>query len=256
MKIELYKESGSYCEIYQDSDLKFALTAEQEDGTIEQVHDFIKCRDFLCDAIVATQLNIKSPQIWGYSYPGDKKPAITHHTVLILSGSNFSHLEDHLKFLNEFEKENNLELSVLTDVEGSKYKIIYGDKFWMNSTVTISMYTHILRCLYQYSPLAEDFFSFLEKVESLGGNAANYQRKINSFGTKNIMKSLFHCFSVPTLPKKGMKEIDSISIIHNNGGIVTWSKSLTNKYNNSGGLYEDEVKDFYKSDTYKEIIGG
>ena len=54
-------------------DLKFAFAVE-DDKSIRQVHDFIKCRDFFNEALVASQVGCVSPTIYGFKYPSDKYP--------------------------------------------------------------------------------------------------------------------------------------------------------------------------------------
>ena len=68
MKEFIAAPKNSYCEIYQDSDLKFSFAVEDE-KSIRQVHDFIKCRDFFNEALVASQVGCESPMIYGFTYP-------------------------------------------------------------------------------------------------------------------------------------------------------------------------------------------
>lgn len=245
MKKFIEAPSKSYCEIYQDSDLKFSFALE-DDTTIRQVHDFIKCRDFFNEALVSSQIGCVSPSIFGFQYPSEEYPVDLEVTRLILKGGNFSTLKKNLKLLNEYEEgirqEEPFEFTNLFDIPGTNHLYLCSSSRWVRSTVMVSLYTHILRCLYQYDIEADNFLDFMEKVAEQEGNAAKYQKSINNIDLDKLIKYADTIFPDGTLPIPGMSAITSVSTIHNSGGIVSWSNSISGKSNSMpGGMYADSV---------------
>lgn len=233
----------SYCEIYQDSNLKFAFALES-DTELRQVHDFIKCRDFFNEALVATQIGgIDSPSIFGFSYPAKKYPIDLETTRLILKGTRFNEMLKNLQLLNKFERELDLEQTTITAIPDSEHYYLTGDKVWLVSAPMISFYTHILRCIYQYDHDAENFVDFMTKCSEQTGNAAKYQKSINEMDWVLLISRAHDIFPKGTLPLPEMSAIKSVSTVHNYTGIVSWAKD---------GMYE-QYKDSYKK--FKELGG-
>lgn len=249
-----YKNSECYTEIYQDSDLKFALVFETEDSLI-QTTKTVMCRDFFNDALVCSFLNQKAVPIYGFKYPTKEYPIQLDKTRIYLTGKDFSSLKENLKLLNAFEKEAKYRRTSIHDMtgndelsEGLEHIYLTASEVWLRSTVTISLYTHLIRCLYQYEfEDVKDLFEFLERVEEKSGNAASYQRLISKINLKRFMKGLRKIFTKITLPSKDFRKVDRINIdaIHDNGGIVTFTGAIVdgNDYINGSGfkMYEKEI---------------
>lgn len=234
----------SYAEIYQDSDLKFAFAVE-DDKSIRQVHDFIKCRDFFNEALVASQIGCASPPIYGFEYPAEKYPVDLEVTRMILKGDNFTLLLKNLKLLNDYEatirEEEPIEFTNIQKLPGSDHYYLTSSSRWVRSTVMISLYTHIIRCLYQYEHAAENFLDFMEKCANQEGNAAKYQKSINKIDMDMLIKYAKVVFPDGTLPHPGMSSIERVGNVHNNGGIVSWSESISAGRNDLQGMYADSV---------------
>ena len=244
MKQFIVAPTKSYGEIYQDSDLKFAFAVE-DDKSIRQVHDFIKCRDFFNEALVASQVGCVSPTIYGFKYPSDKYPVDLKVTRMILNGGDFTLLLKNLKLLNDYEatirEEEPFEFTDLFEIPGTEHLYLCSSSRWVRSTVMISLYTHIIRCLYQYEHAAENFLDFMEKCANHTGNAAKYQKSINKIDMDMLIKYAKVVFPDGTLPHPGMSSIESVGNIHNYGGIVSWSESISSGRSNLQGMYADSV---------------
>ena len=244
MKEFIAAPSKNYCEIYQDSDLKFSFAVEDE-KSIRQTHSFIKCRDFLNEALVSSQIGCESPAIYGFTYPTKEYPVDLEATRLILTGADFSNLHKNLQLLNGYEEtirqEELFEFTNLTEIPGTKYLYLRSSSRWVRSTVMISLFTHIIRCLYQYDIDADNFLDFMSKCSEKSGNAAKYQAKINKIDLHKLISLADQVFPDGTLPIPGMSAIESVGTIHNNGGIVSWSDSISNNKNDLYGMYADSV---------------
>lgn len=240
MKTFIKAKPSRYSEIYQDSDIKFAFAVETED-TIIQVHDFVKCRDFLNEAVVSTQIGCDCPTIYSFKYPTEKYPVDLETTRLILSGSSFNLFSKNIHLLQDVD--HTLKIEEIPDTE---LLYVTAGSMWTLSTVMISLYTHILRCLYQYEIEADDLWNFLEQVAKLNGNAAKYQQKINQIDLKKLVLKSEVIFPKGTLPIPEMSSLTKVHTIHNYGGIVTWSGCISSNKNDLYGMYEKSV-DIYRN---------
>lgn len=242
--------SKSYTEIYQDSDLKYAF-AVFEGTTLRQVHDFIKCRDFFNEAVVSCQIGCECPSIWGFKYPSLEYPLDTTVTNLVLKGANFKLLFKNLPLLNAFEEEVGINTTQIEPIKGTDYYFCRGAHAWIRSTVMISLYTHFLRVLYQFDFEADDFQGFLDQVEAQdinSRNAVKYQRQIAPLNLKVMVGGAHRIFPDGCLPLPDMKSIDNISHMHNNTGMVSWTKTVTGESN--------VMEDYYREsqETYKALV--
>lgn len=243
--------SSSYCEIMQDSDIKYAW-AKPIPGGVQQTHDFIKCRDFFNESLVACQIGCPSPAIYGFTYDVNKHRLPMDKVRLILKGVKIEELVSNLKTLNECEERVGFTPTEMTPIPETDYFLLTGDEKWIRSTVMISFYTHILRCLYQYDvEEGESLELFLTRVGQVGsGNAAKYQKAINNIPFLLLLERVDEVFPVGTLPKEGMKKIDNISKIHNYSGIVTWSKAVSSR--DGKGLLDQYVDQF---EVFVKMVG-
>ena len=248
MKKFIPAASKHYCEIYQDSDLKFAFAVE-DDESVTQVHDFIKCRDFFNEALVGSQLKCESPSIYGFKYPSEKTPADTETTRLILKGADFTKFLKNLDILMMYEKGLSDTPTRVEKIPETDFYYLTGPSRWMLSTVMISFYTHILRCLYQFDNTDEkDLIGFLSSVADRKANSTSnavvYQNSINKINFDLLIAKAHEVFPAGTLPFKGMSCITSVGVIHNNSGIVSWSNAIASKKEHMSGMYGDSVLKF------------
>ena len=244
MKEFIAAPASRYAEIYQDSDLKFAIAVENE-HEIRQVHDFVKCRDFFNEALVASQIGCESPAIYGFTYPSQQYPVDLTVTRMVLKGKDFSKLLKNIELLNDYEamfrEEEPFEFTNICEIPDTGYYYVRSSGRWMTSTVMISLFTHIIRCLYQYNHPAENFLDFMKKVSDQDGNSAKYQSEINKIDLDSLIKNARIVFPYGTLPHPGMSFIEDVRNVHNNGGIVSWSRAISGNQDNMRGMYTDSV---------------
>lgn len=244
MKEFIAAPAKRYGEIYQDSDLKFAFAVEDE-KSIRQVHDFVKCRDFFNEAVVASQIGCPSPVIYGFEYPAEEYPVDLNVTRMILKGSNFSTFIKNLQLLNDYESihkdDDEVALTSIQKIPNTEFYYLTSHSRWVRSTVMISLFTHIVRCLYQYTHSASNFLEFMKLCADKSGNAAHYQGSINKIDMDKLIQYSHIIFPDGTLPHPKMSSIDNVRNIHNNGGIVSWSESIDRGQNDISGMYTDSV---------------
>lgn len=239
--------ASSYSEIYQDSDLKFAFAVYDDKGDLHQAHAFIKCRDFYNEALVSCRLGVPCPSIYGFQYPTEKYPINFDRTQQILKGDNFTLFFKNLPILQAYEDSIGFDRTEVELIEGTNLYHLTGPSEWLNSTVMISLYTHILRCLYQYDIPTDNFLTFMEKCADQNGNASTYQRAINKIDLHTLIAQANAIFPPGCLPEKGMTEIVSVMPIHNNTGIVSWANTILG-VGPMGGFYQES------QEAYKQLI--
>lgn len=237
-------KSKSFAEIYQDSDLKYAFAVEN-DTEVRQVHDFILCRDFFNEALISSQIGCDAPSIYSFKYPAKEYPIAFDELRMILKGEDLEKFKKQLWLLNQFEDEAGYLPTVATPIPDTEFYYLTGDPRWISSTVMISLYTHLIRCVYQYdAALIEDFADFIRGCADELGNAASYQKIINEIDWVTLVKRAGDIFPRGTLPVPGMSSISNISHVHNNLGIVSWSKAIGQGSRIMGDYYEESRNRF------------
>ncbi len=156
-KVNWFKSTNNLGEIYQSVNMKFSFASEK-DGVFTQCHKWVKCRDFLHDA-VRTALTGNKSSIYGFSFEKEVNPDLNLEGMTMLVSQKGLKKEDDLlpslhkslKILNYYESIAKQPLSKLTKVEGdanSKYKHVWaveGPKLWMTAPYLVSMFTFLLR---------------------------------------------------------------------------------------------------------------
>jgi len=160
VKITWFKGGKSVAEIYQQVQIQFAFLSSTKDGD-RQCHDFIKCRDFLHDAVKA-HLNKNNWEIYGFEYKHGINPPISMETMNMLvrrQSKNKEHVSEFrkmmdysLKLIHHYEKMMGVQKSEITDTKdanGNPVSIFVGDPMWVSSPFLVSAYTYLIRMGYK-----------------------------------------------------------------------------------------------------------
>lgn len=237
-------------EIYQSFNMKFAF-ANEVDGKIIQCHQWVKCRDFLHDA-VRTMLTGNPSTIWSFTFDKSKNPHFAMDKIMFLvskkdvtSAKVFRPvLTRALKLINHFENLAGVELSTIKKVEPDKKAgyahvwLITGPQFWLSAPYLVSLYTFLLRL--GDKPLKfKDAASLRNELEKLSGspnpkneNDLKYLKQIWNKLDTIVMEH--EKLAKPN--KEGFSNLyftdAAIGSFHNNTGIVsactgkTWDASF------------------------------
>lgn len=237
---------STYTEVSQDSDIRFSFVVEEE-GNLKQLHSFALCRDFFNEAVISSKLRVECPPIYGFKFNGKTAPCDLEHTRMALSGKDFSTLIHNLPLLNQVEDEKGIERTTIIKLDGTDYYYLIGSEIWVRGTVPISLYTHIIRCMYQFKSRSEDtFFSFFKHISSIPlRRSAGYQKVLDSFGFERIIQNLDKVFEKDHLPFPEMKTIDKVGTLHSYSGMVAFFNSVMGKYGKlPDNILFTEVKKF------------
>jgi len=177
----------SFCEIYQQVQLGIAFALEKGEETIMQ-HDFVVCRDFLGDYVTGTWLKMDLGKIYSFDSPGESNPIQTNRACLLLHMPNGERdtFEKNFILLNEMEANANITLSSWEPIEPDKpwksghYVKVVGDPVWVYNALTISIYTHVLRCMCIDVGGVDDFDGMSEVIANgdYGTNTDYCQRHV------------------------------------------------------------------------------
>lgn len=159
MKIDWFSSGKGVSEIYQQVNIQFAFLSSPKDGD-KQCHDFIKCRDFLHDAVKA-HLNKNFWKIYGFEYEYGKNPPICMEAMNMLvrrqigSGERSKVVKDFrnimkysLTLLHHYERIMRVSKTKVVNTEDEQENpvvIFTGDPVWVSSPFLVSAYTYLIR---------------------------------------------------------------------------------------------------------------
>jgi hypothetical protein len=240
----------SYSEEYQITGFHYAFMSA--DG--KMCHHWVKCRDFLQDAL-RNQLTGRSDHIYSFNYVPGTDPAVDTKTTRMLvtrkgksDKAEFDEMaKAALNLVNYYEKEHKLTpCSKLIEARGntgSDYVYLFqGPGEWSQGAVMIALYTFLIRIGF-FRPKFKDEASLMKEYERI------IKDKSNSNDTrylKTVYKNLHlalehrkeHMFEKPG-HKKGDKVLfhdSQMSGFHHHSGIVSLSmfntpeKALNDKF--------------------------
>ncbi len=259
--VEWFKAPKSLNEIYQQTGMLFAFLTSPEKGS-KVCHEWVKCRDFLHDAVRA-QITGTPCGIYGFTFNPATNPNIDLKKMRMLitkDGLKDGDIEGFgkkiqagLALVNHFEKHAKVSLSKVEeiDVTGSNKKVIYlftGPQMWMSSPFLISMYTFLLR-LGDKEIVFENEVDLKNKLKDLNDKYKNGKLSDNDANYLGGSWDKLHLFvknRIKLFPKKdGVHDIFhgsyNINSFHNNGGI--WSLAT---YQTPDTALNDRVKELTK----------
>jgi hypothetical protein len=157
MDVEFWSAPTQFSELYQSTGFKYALLSSPNSGA-KQCHGWVKCRDFLNDA-VRNQLTGKTDSIYGFSYNNGTNPAIDMRCTRLLvkrdvrTKNEASSVETKqmmlcaLNILRCFERAGKIKpITRLFSVKSNPDIYVFlGAADWMQSPFLISLYTFLIR---------------------------------------------------------------------------------------------------------------
>ena len=121
----------------------FFAFARKKGEIIEQLHPWVKCRDYLLDGLVWTKdKDVYKGPVYGFPFV---EGINTNEVELLFSCMNGKIL-DQLGILHNMEKELGISPTEVTRIEGTTF-YIKADPWWNKSTIHLSMFSIILRTL-------------------------------------------------------------------------------------------------------------
>ena len=234
-------------EIYQEVDLKFAPLI-RKGSNYEMLHIYVQCRDYFTDLVDAMHMGEDYEEVYGIAALGETEPWANDLTYIALAGTT-SYITKYLPLLQAFEKECGLTPTTMEMFENSADVLVTGSVEWSSAGPYISLYTHLLRCMYSAAESEEcDEFDTMDELLSFiagasRGNDSDYQSTISKFldikmFIKNVKKFASVCLGHPM---DGSGE-DGVTIIHNYGGIVSLAKVIGDDFDDCRWKDDDGIE--------------
>lgn len=239
-------------EIYQSFNMKFSF-ANTAGDEIVQCHQWIKCRDFLHDA-VRTMITGNKSSIYSFTFEKGKNPDFDMDKISMLISKKDVNiatafrpkLTRSLKLINHFENLAGLDLSTIKKVSSDKdggYKhvwLVTGPKFWLSAPYLVSLYTLLLRLgdkSFKFKDSTSLYKALLELSKKPAGND-NDTKYLKTVWNK-IEKVIMSREEFDTFDKEGFSKLytkkTAIGSFHNSTGIVsacsgaTWDAAFNKK---------------------------
>lgn len=207
-------------EIFQSLELKMSFARVAGDS-VDRIHHWVKCRDFLGDILWATDTN-KKKSIYGLTYdPAEDLPIEKDSLTLLLKFPNTQMLESFLKnqsILDTLEKNNEQPSSIFYATDDKEILLVKASPFWQQNIPVLSFYTFILKvmCIPYKDPS-----NWMVELLSINNSCpeANYIRKMG----KNLDILWKHCYNIfkDDFNIHGFDTTKNITTIHNYSGFIS-----------------------------------
>ena len=153
-KIKEFDTKRSLSEIYQKVGLRFSFLSKKN----EQCHPWIKCRDFLHDALRAQSSGNPVTGIYGFKYDPKTNPNLCLKEMrMVVKNAEPKKKEadevkelikvaqNSLKLINHYEVIAGLKKLTNWAIVENKYIVFNGPQFWVKSPALTSMFTFLIR---------------------------------------------------------------------------------------------------------------
>lgn len=167
MEIKFVPHNYALAEIFQTNQTEFAFR-----NNLNQVTEFVHCRDFLGDAIYATR-NKTNFSIYGFNFDSKTQTLNQKETQLLIRFPNNKYKElfvTNLSILHKVEKSLRFKRTTVESTQEDLILAVSGSKMWQSWEGAISMYTFLLKCL---TCSIIDF----DDIMKLDDNEFNYRNK-------------------------------------------------------------------------------
>ena len=126
----------------QVSDITFALCSLED--PIRPITPFVRCRDFLCDAISGMMFDQSVGNIYGFTHDHTDKPR-GDIAVLAINTANIECIRDNITIINKMEIQAGIQPSQIFDTQEAETYLIFLDKRWAENPVHMSLITLLFR---------------------------------------------------------------------------------------------------------------
>jgi len=245
MKFVERKFKQHLAEINQTLDMQFAFAYRKSTGVYSNSMPFVKCRDFLGDALSAVEDN-KTKSIYGFSWNPQKQKMYKNKLLLVIKFPTVGHRHT---FSKNFENFGCTSLEPCCGVSFGKVTVLddttillEAPKFWKQSVAAVSLYTYCLKCFGYNLDTTKPFIEAVQETKVIvkkWDGTQKEQRTLESTYMDDIAGKLPYFISnikklTQNLPKvHGQSQVDAdIHTVHNRSGFVAcirWGSGLVGK---------------------------
>lgn len=223
IKLDTKTRSMNLNETRQSIDYRFAWARKVSPGEYQLCHPWVKCRDYLHDAIVWKMWGEQHEQ-YGFTYDPNNDPPVSLKSCILAVTSNrpnfLSEVKRGKKILNILERETQFpSLSKILEIN-SKIVIFKGNAEWLSSTYLISLYSLLIRLSAQEF-IKNNFSTFSEFKDVVEKNKVPIKGSDGSYMSqvRNYIKSILmnrHQISIQKFSPPA-----SVHSLHNSCGVYS-----------------------------------
>lgn len=208
----------SLSEIGQSMATRFAILSEDTEspGDFIQRTPMVRCRDFLCD-VFSSSLEKKDFSIYGMSWKGTTDSIdMTRGVFLLMVLPNQKAKEDfhsNLTRLHAIEEQNDYALTTVSSVTDLEI-IVSGDPRWLNSVLSFSLYTLLLR-VFCYTLQTNDWITEFSKMSH------SDSKYIASWPRESLDRVLADLSILKMEEWNGLSYAEGTHAVHSNSGIIS-----------------------------------
>ena len=210
-------EKADLGEIYQSSETRQALLFRKDNNTFERQTPFVACRDFLVDSCTFSRAK-KDFSIYGFSFKGSSQEVDWESANILIRNpekKGISSFQEHMELLWKIEDKNKIERTRSFLMENNDI-IVVGDKAWLMSCLSFSLYSLLLRIMsYEFENTEDWLFKFGKQ----GATDSAYIKSINPQTLNTILCNLT-ILKMPEWCGFAVSK-EQTSKIHHNSGIIS-----------------------------------
>lgn len=250
IEVKWFSSGKSLSEIYQQTGMIFSFVSSPKDG-YRMCHDWVKCRDFLHDAVRAQALG-DSCSIYGFIFDAGINPPIDLKKMRMLVSKHDlkkgdqtailafkDKMKSSLELLHHYEKYAGVSLSRLKEVNPEKsgkaaVYLFISPVMWMTSPFLVSMYSFLIRLGDKQIKFSDekDLINKFRELYEANRKAPKSDNDCTYLGnTGDIMHTIISKRNTLFLKENGLHNIYfkkiSINNFHNSSGIKSLSQGIT-----------------------------
>jgi len=146
---------------------KYSFVTKLNSETVSIAHPYVKCRDFLNDVLIFSNYIKKDiDRVYGFTFNIDSNFINWADPQLLIKYEKKEHLDLFIKninYLHYFETFYELSYTKVEETNSKKTILVSFSPFWVSNTLSLSLYTFILRCL-SY-PLEDNFWEYIKNYK-------------------------------------------------------------------------------------------
>jgi hypothetical protein len=156
-------------EIYKTGSLlQMALLKPRKDGSYDQLHCLVTCKDFIGD-IYRASMKKENINFYGMAWNGKNKEPDSANINLMIKfpkdNMRASFLQNFV-LLRTIEGDNGVEKSMLHETEDKDVFVVIGGSYWLSNIVKLSFYLFFLRLLGAGVSIKKDVAELYESEEN------------------------------------------------------------------------------------------
>lgn len=242
-KIKKFENVGSnLSEIFQSVEIKFSFGRIIGPGEVEQVHEFVKCRDFLGDVIYAHKNDVTT-SIYGMTFDPKKQAIHDDHLVLLLkfpSKDMVKTFRANTEIIDQCNRNNKVMPMGIEETEDDKILLTFSDRAWQRNMPLLSYYTFLMKVMGYKLDKPENWMAELAAWNN-STTEREYVKLIPIVHQKHLYKDAVSIFLGDTCVH-GLNTKNIIDI-HNGSGFY----SICRKGSYNKGAFQDEWQSYLKA---------